>query len=74
MWFDPVLHKTVLFGGIGRPRPSDRLQRYNDMWSLDSTGWTQVKPTTLPNTRYGAQVAVDPRTGHAILFGGLRED
>ncbi|HEV8658059.1 MAG TPA: kelch repeat-containing protein [Thermoanaerobaculia bacterium] len=74
MWFDPVLHKTVLFGGIGRPHPQDRLQRYVDMWSLDSNGWTEVKPSTLPTTRYGAQVAVDPRTGHAILFGGLRLD
>jgi galactose oxidase-like protein len=74
MWFDPILKKTVLFGGIGRPNPQDRLQRYNDMWSFDSNGWTQIKPAALPNTRYGAQVAVDPRTNHAILFGGLRLD
>ena len=38
MWFDPVLHKTVLFGGIGRPRPSDRLQRYNLYTSADIQG------------------------------------
>jgi hypothetical protein len=74
MWFDPILNKTVLYGGIGRPRPEDRLQRYNDMWSLDNNGWTQIKPATLPPTRYGAQVAVDPNTKHAILFGGLRLD
>lgn len=74
MWFDPILKKTVLYGGIGRPNPQDRLMRYNDMWSLGSNGWTEIKPATLPNTRYGAQIAVDPRNGHALLFGGLRLD
>lgn len=72
MWFDPILKKTVLFGGLGRPNPQDALQRYDDMWSLDSNGWTEIKPAALPTTRYGAQVAVDPRTGHTLLFGGLR--
>ncbi len=74
MWFDPILKKTVLYGGIGRPNPQDRLDRYNDMWSLGNNGWTEIKPSTLPTTRYGAQVAVDPRNGHALLFGGLRLD
>ena len=74
MWFDPISKKTVLYGGIGRPNPEDRLNRYNDMWSLGSNGWTEIKPTTLPTTRYGAQIAVDPRNGHALLFGGLRLD
>jgi len=72
MWFDPILKKTVIYGGIGRPNPQDRLQRYNDMWSLGADGWTEIKPAALPPTRYGAQVAVDPRNGHALLFGGLR--
>ena len=74
MWFDPILKKTVLYGGIGRPAPQDRLERYNDMWSLGSNGWTEIKPAALPPTRYGAQVAVDPRNGHTLLFGGLRLD
>jgi hypothetical protein len=74
MWYDPILKKTVIYGGLGRPSPSDRLQRYNDMWSLGSNGWTEIKPAALPQTRYGAQVAVDPRNGHALLFGGLRLD
>ncbi len=74
MWFDPILHKTVLYGGIGRRDPQARLERYNDMWSLDANGWTEIKPPALPGTRYGAQVVVDPRNGHAVLFGGLRLD
>ena len=75
MWFDPILKKTVIYGGLGRPTPSDRLERYNDMWSLGTNGWTEIKPAKVPpNPRFGAQIAVDPRTGHALLFGGLRLD
>lgn len=71
MWFDPILKKTVMYGGIGRPNPQDALKRYGDMWSLGSNGWTEIKPASTPGTRYGAQVAVDPRNGHTFLFGGL---
>lgn len=74
MWYDASLKKVVIYGGIGRPNVQDRLQRYNDMWALDSNGWTELKPSTLPITRYGAQVALNPANGHAILFGGLRLD
>ena len=74
MWYDPILRKTVLFGGIGRKDNEGRLERFNDMWSFDGSKWTEIKPATLPSTRYGAQVAVDPTTGRTILFGGLRLD
>jgi hypothetical protein len=74
MWYDPILKKTVLYGGLGRLTSTDRLTRYSDMWSFDGTGWTEIKPTTTPGMRYGAQVAVDPNTGHTILFGGIRVD
>ncbi|HEV7428034.1 MAG TPA: kelch repeat-containing protein [Thermoanaerobaculia bacterium] len=74
MWYDPILKKTVIYGGLGRLTSTDRLTRYNDMWSFDGTGWTQIKPDVTPGMRYGAQVAVDPKTNHAILFGGIRVD
>jgi hypothetical protein len=74
MWYDPTLKKTVIYGGIGRITSDDRLTRYNDMWSFDGTGWTQIKPDVTPGMRYGAQVVIDPATGHAILFGGIRVD
>lgn len=75
MWFDPVLKKTVLYGGLGRLTRDDRLTRFDDMWSFDGNGWTQIKPAGgTPGARYGAQVAVDPRTSKVILFGGLRLD
>ena len=72
MWFDPTLKKTVIFGGIGRKSAEDRIERFNDMWTFDGTGWTQLKNvSTLPPARYGAQAAVDLRTGKTLLFGGL---
>jgi hypothetical protein len=74
MWYDPILNKTVLYGGIGRRDTNSKIERYTDMWALDANGWKELKPATMPTTRYGAQVAVDPRTNHAILFGGLRLD
>jgi hypothetical protein len=74
MWYDPTLKKTVIYGGLGRLTPNDRLTRYDDMWAFDGIGWTQIKPDTTPGMRYGAQVAVDPRTNHTILFGGIRLD
>jgi hypothetical protein len=74
MWYDPILKKTVVYGGLGRITSQDRLTRYSDMWSFDGAGWTQIKPDVTPGMRYGAQVAVDPKTGHAIVFGGIRVD
>ena len=74
IWFDPHLKRTVIFGGVGRPGSQDRVTRFNDMWSFDGSGWTEIKPSTLPPARYGAQVAVDPNTGNVLLFGGLRVD
>ena len=71
-WFDPTTKKTMIFGGIGRKTSEDRIQRFDDMWSFDGTSWTQLKNVaTLPTARYGAQVAVDPRSGKTLLFGGL---
>lgn len=72
MWYDPTLKKTVVYGGIGRKTIDDRIERWDDMWSFDGTGWTQMKNVTnRPPARYGAQAAVDPRTGKTLLFGGL---
>lgn len=74
MWFDPNLKKTVVYGGIGRLTSDDRITRYSDTWTFDGASWTELKPPVTPGTRYGAQVAVDPRTKRVVLFGGLRLD
>jgi hypothetical protein len=73
MWFDPLMNRTVIYGGIGQRSTNDRIERYQDMWSFDGTGWTEMKSVTnTPGQRYGAQVAVNPADGHAYLFGGLK--
>lgn len=74
MWYDPTLKKTVIYGGLGRLTSTDRLTRYSDMWSFDGTGWTEIKPSTTPGMRYGAEVTIDPKTNHVLLFGGIRVD
>lgn len=74
MWYDPTLKKVVIYGGLGRLTSEDRLTRYSDMWSFDGIGWAQIKPDVTPGMRYGAEVGVDPITGHTIIFGGIRVD
>ena len=75
MWYDPTLKRTVLYGGLGRLTSQDVLTRFGDMWSFDGSGWTEIKPAGgTPGSRYGAQVAVDPRTSKVELFGGIRVD
>ena len=44
---------------------------YLEFRYFDGSGWTDMKITATPGERYGAQVAVDPRSGHTFLFGGL---
>jgi hypothetical protein len=75
MWYDSTLKKTVIYGGIGRITSTDRVTRYDDMWTFDGTAWTQLKPSGgTPGLRYGAETTVDPRTNKVVLFGGLRVD
>jgi hypothetical protein len=74
MWYDPNLRKTVLYGGIGRRSFNSRIERYSDMWTFDGTNWTEIKPSTKPGTRYGAQFALNPLTNRLILHGGIRVD
>lgn len=72
MWYDPLARKTIFFSGVGRPDIDERVTRFNDMWSFDGTNWTKMSVTQTPGIRFGAQVAVDPRDGKVLLFGGLR--
>ena len=75
MWYDPTLQKVVIYGGIGRITSQDRITRFDDMWTFDGSGWTELKPASgTPGERYGAQVYADPATNHVLLFGGMRVD
>lgn len=72
MWYDPLLKKVVLYGGIGRGGLNERVTRYSDMWAFNGTGWTKLNVTETPGVRFGPQVAANPVTGKVLLFGGLR--
>lgn len=73
LFYDPVQSKVMLFGGIGRPAREDRIERYGDMWSLDGSTWTELKPATQPSPRYGALSEIDPVTNTAMMFGGKNQ-
>jgi len=74
MWYDPLQKKTLIYGGLGRASLDDRITRYTDMWAFNGTGWTKLTVSTTPGERFGAQIAVDPRNGKLVLFGGLRAE
>jgi hypothetical protein len=74
MWYDRTRNKVTMYGGIGRPTPEDRVERYDDMWTFDGTNWTKIEITATPGRRFGAQATVDPRTNKLVLFGGIRVD
>jgi hypothetical protein len=71
MWYDPLLKKVVLYGGIGRGSLNERVTRYSDMWAFNGTGWAKLDVAQTPGMRFGPQVEVNPLTGKALLFGGL---
>jgi len=74
MWYDPLQKKTIIYGGLGRGSIDERITRYSDMYSFNGTGWSKLNVSTTPGARFGAQIAVDPRNGKLVLFGGLRHE
>lgn len=74
MWYDPLMHRTILYGGIGRSNIDRKVTRYGDMWAFDGSQWTLLEVTPTPGQKMGAQVAVHPTTGKLLLFGGLQAE
>jgi hypothetical protein len=72
MWYDPILQKTVIFGGLGRLTVNDKVNRYRDMWVFDGVSWVEIQAANIPSPRFGAATAVDPNSGNTYLFGGLQ--
>lgn len=72
MWYDPLMKKVVLYGGIGRGSVNEHVTRYSDMWAFEGNGWVKLNVTETPGGRFGAQVAANPVSGKVLLFGGLR--
>jgi titin len=67
MAYDPLLGKTILFGGA----PSSG-SPFGDTWSWDGSNWTKLSPTTSPPARSGIAngMAFDSALGKIVLFGG----
>lgn len=61
--------QLVLFGGNGQFGGS--ALHYGDTWTWDGTTWTEHVPGATPTPRERPQLASDPATGHALLYGGL---
>jgi hypothetical protein len=74
MWYDPLLERTVLYSGIGRPNLNEQVTRFQDMWTFDGTRWTKLEVTNTPGIRLRPQIAVHPVTGKLTLVGGLRAE
>lgn len=64
MAFDPVLRKTVLFGG----RAAD--DRLDDTWLWDGSAWAKVDAATKPPARSGAKLVFHPVLKQLVLVGG----
>ncbi|MCX5973753.1 MAG: hypothetical protein NTU59_03595, partial [Coprothermobacterota bacterium] len=59
--------QAILFGGHNQSSAMD------DTWAFNpaSQQWTELHPATSPSARAYAQMAFDPGSGKAILFGGF---
>lgn len=66
MAYHPATSRIVMFGGGGVLSGSDR----DDTWEFDGATWQQVSPAHRPGARRMAQIALDPHSGHLLLFGG----
>jgi hypothetical protein len=64
MTYDPLLKKTVLFGGY------DDINYLNQTWMWDGTTWTQQKNNT-PTGRQLAAIWFDPLMQKTVIYGGL---
>jgi len=61
---DPVLKRTVMFGGLADVNPVNT-------WTYDGRTWTQQAPPTQPNQRLNVGTVYDPRFGGIVTFGGF---
>ena len=65
MTYDPIHHRTVLFGGTNGNKTG-----FADTWLWDGITWTEASPATSPPALIGASLAADPQCGCLVLFGG----
>lgn len=73
MTYDPNTGTSVMFGGHDWWESVNGNGTYGDFWSWDGTGWTQLTPASLPQSRYGHSMIYDPNRGTVIMMGGINE-
>jgi hypothetical protein len=64
MAYDPIRHRTVLFGGL------DGSTRLGDTWEYDGSAWSLRHPTSSSQERFDLAMAFDPVRNQVIRFGG----
>ena len=67
MVYDPVLKKTVMFGGFNNNNYRD------DTWTWNGTEWTELKPSKDKRPPHRGQMSMwfDPLQNKVILYGGI---
>lgn len=73
--YDPNQKRIIIFGGrkaniVGNSEVNQTL--FNDVWSfnLESHGWSQLRTTNAPITRYLHSAVYDSKRNRMIIFGG----
>ncbi len=64
MAYDPVLERTILFGGTSRDYV------YGDTWAFSEGRWTQLVLALNPPPAWGARMIFDSEARRLVLFGG----
>lgn len=62
--YDPALQSLILFGGhygVGLT--------YHDTWQFNSSGWTQLHPSTSPPPHTSTGMVYDSTDGYILLWG-----
>jgi PKD repeat protein len=62
--YDAATQSMILFGG------RNLTQFFNDTWSFNASGWTQLSPASAPSPRGLEGMTYDPSIGAILLFGG----
>jgi cysteine-rich repeat protein len=66
MSYDPIRHRTVLFGGTTQ----DQQVAFQDTWEWDGTRWSQRATTSPSGGMGGKAMAFDPACSCTVLFAG----
>jgi hypothetical protein len=64
MTWDAADHYVVLFGG------RDSATDFNDTWTFNGTGWTNVSATVAPPPMTTSRFVYDAVDGYVLLYGG----